>query len=449
MAVLNFTLSPEALGKLHDALVCLGKFSEAVSIEAVHDKLILTALNSSKSAYASFTLIGNKFFSKYQYRGVGGQAREKFNCKIYNKALLSVFKGRVVDPTREKDTAVERCDVSIEDGEGETKSRFIIKIVCRHGVLKTYRLTFESVAPMHALFVKDAALNRWSIASKTLREFVEHFGPGAEQLDIYSEDGRVSLTSYTEKVMSGNQVLKQPLHTTVAIDTLEFGEFSVEEMLHIVISVKDFKSIITHAGIFSTTVTALYSHPSSPMQITYSDEGLFCEFILMTIGDSRAASATPAPGAARAVSNRPPSRPALEATSSSRRSATSNMPPPPVSTAASISSEAAKSKSSRPPPPAPQPSLPPSQAMFVPDDDQRWEPVNYEDEEDEMLMWGEPEDNQPMTINSVQRLQREAAQSQIINDHATRATAGPGDTPTQIIDPTQRREEVRPSRYHQ
>ena len=33
---------------------------------------------------------------------------------------------------------------------------------------------------------------------------MEHFGPGTEQLDIYSEDGRVSLTSYTEKVMSGS-----------------------------------------------------------------------------------------------------------------------------------------------------------------------------------------------------------------------------------------------------
>ena len=39
MAILNFTLSPEALSKLHDALVCLGKFSESVSIEAVYDKV--------------------------------------------------------------------------------------------------------------------------------------------------------------------------------------------------------------------------------------------------------------------------------------------------------------------------------------------------------------------------------------------------------------------------
>src|SRR3954466_4566744 len=72
------------------------------------------------------------------------------------------------------------------------------------GVLKTYRLTFEAVAPMHALFVKESANNNWSISSRTLREYVEHFGPGTEQLDIYSEDGKVSFTSYTEKIMSGS-----------------------------------------------------------------------------------------------------------------------------------------------------------------------------------------------------------------------------------------------------
>jgi hypothetical protein len=49
------------------------------------------------------------------------------------QALLSVFKGRVFDPSREKDTAIERCDVSVEDGEGKAKSRFVIKMVCRHG----------------------------------------------------------------------------------------------------------------------------------------------------------------------------------------------------------------------------------------------------------------------------------------------------------------------------
>jgi cell cycle checkpoint control protein RAD9A len=57
---------------------------------------------------------------------------------------------------------------------------------------------------MHAVFTAEHAKNRWAISSKTLREFVEHFGPRTEQLDIYSEDGRVTFTSYTEKITAGN-----------------------------------------------------------------------------------------------------------------------------------------------------------------------------------------------------------------------------------------------------
>jgi hypothetical protein len=38
-----------------------------------------------------------------------------------------------VDPLREKDIGIEKCEVSIEDGAGESKSRFIVKMTCRHG----------------------------------------------------------------------------------------------------------------------------------------------------------------------------------------------------------------------------------------------------------------------------------------------------------------------------
>lgn len=39
MAILILTLSPEAVGKLHDAIACLGKFSEAVAIDANRDNV--------------------------------------------------------------------------------------------------------------------------------------------------------------------------------------------------------------------------------------------------------------------------------------------------------------------------------------------------------------------------------------------------------------------------
>ncbi len=182
------------------------------------------------------------------------------------------------------------------------------------------------------------------------------------------------------------EILKQPLHTTIAIDTLEFSEFSVEEKLHIVISVKDFKVIVAHAGTTNTIVRALYSHPSNPMQFSYSEDGILSEFILMTIGESRAASATPAPNASRLNTKRSASRPPLEATSSSKRTAISQMPPPPTSAAPSMVRQA--SRAPRPSPPPPQPSDQ-SQSLFLPaaDDDRRWDPTNFEEDEDEMLMW--------------------------------------------------------------
>jgi cell cycle checkpoint control protein RAD9A len=176
------------------------------------------------------------------------------------------------------------------------------------------------------------------------------------------------------------------------VDTLEFGEFVVEEKLHIVISVKDFKSIIAHAGIGNTMVKALYSRPTSPMQLTYSEDGILSEFILMTIGESRGASATPAPNASRANSKRPALRQPLEATASFKRAATS-MPPPPTTAAPSLSREPTRARVSRPSPPPPQPSLQ-SEALFVTDaeDDRRWDPTNFDEEEDEMLLWDTPGD---------------------------------------------------------
>lgn len=56
---------------------------------------------------------------------------------------------------------------------------------------------------MHAVFNRNAAKNTWTISAATLRSFVEYFGVNTEQLDISSENGRATFTSYTEKVMNG------------------------------------------------------------------------------------------------------------------------------------------------------------------------------------------------------------------------------------------------------
>ena len=90
---------------------------------------------------------------------------------MYTKALLSVFKGRLYDPLG-RDGAIDRCEVSVQDRENEMQCRFIVKMVCNQGVIKTYKLTYEAVDVMHALFDRSVAKNKWSMHSGAVKEYI-------------------------------------------------------------------------------------------------------------------------------------------------------------------------------------------------------------------------------------------------------------------------------------
>jgi cell cycle checkpoint control protein RAD9A len=299
----------------------------------------------------------------------------------------------------------------------------------------------------HAIFDKKRAQNTWSIQSKLLREFTEYFGPRTEQLDIFSENGRATFTSYTEKITDGKgtqspppipprlhspsishipytEVLKAPLHTSIALDTLDFTTFSAEDGLHIGISVKDFKSIVIHAETLHTTVTARFSRPGRPLQLSYEQGGMLCEFTLMTLSDVNASdttstatgTATPRNASARPESRQPSTisfaaskavKTALSAAPRPDQQPQAPMPPPPLASVTtdpakptsinrSVTSQPSQSSqqqrnspmkplSSAPPPP--QSTLDPN-SLFIPcDDDRRWDEPAYEDADEDMLGW--------------------------------------------------------------
>ena len=65
----------------------------------------------------------------------------------------------------------------------------------------------------------------------------------------------------------------------------EFDDIDVEDKLHIIISVKDFRAIIQHAGITGNEISARYSIPAKPIQLAYSSDAISCEFLIMTVGE--------------------------------------------------------------------------------------------------------------------------------------------------------------------
>ncbi|PPJ57376.1 hypothetical protein CBER1_01424 [Cercospora berteroae] len=409
MPVLTFSLSPEATERIFELLQCLAKFGDAVSIEAKGDKFTLTALNSSRTAYASFALDARSFFLDYDFDAnsqASGQASggDRFTCQLYNKALQAVFKGRAGDPRR-PETAIERCDVSIHDGEESAECRLIVKMLSKHGMTKTYRLTYEAVEVMHALFDKAAATQGFRISSRILREYSEHFAPKTEQLDMVAQEGKVTFTSFTERSVDQKGMLQQPLETAIAIHTEDFEDFHMQQDLHIVINVNDFRAIAIHAETLRGPVTARFSAPNRPLQFEYQNFGVHSEFTLMTTGDRRGIASAPGSNV-KYVSTR------ANGTSSSRQPSIAslqgggpalNEPRPttrpnaakPVSIESQrptlrdqVSTMGASMADDEDPDP---------DSLFVPDggaeEDQAWDAPNYENDEDEMLGWDASNDN--------------------------------------------------------
>lgn len=53
---------------------------------------------------------------------------------LISQALLSVFKGRASE--KDKDTAVERCEVELHEGPEQTECRLVVRRLCGLGKAK-------------------------------------------------------------------------------------------------------------------------------------------------------------------------------------------------------------------------------------------------------------------------------------------------------------------------
>lgn len=185
-------------------------------------------------------------------------------------------------------------------------------------------------------------------------------------------------------------VLKKPLHTNISVEMAEFDEVDVQDKLHIIISVKDFRASLQHAQITSGELATYYSEPGRPMKLSYSADGILCDFILMTVGEQDAitqkhkntrarASKTPKPGPASKPDGSVASNQAEEVPKPVQNPPQQNTPPRPRQTQFAI----------RPPPVPPRPPVTArsdrsDSPLFVEqdDEDQQWEPVDREDEDE-------------------------------------------------------------------
>jgi hypothetical protein len=66
--------------------------------------------------------------------------------------------------------------------------------------------------PVHAKFNRQEALYHWSISSRTLKQLVDHFGPGTEYLEVNTDGDHVNFTCFSEKTISDDGMMLRLSH---------------------------------------------------------------------------------------------------------------------------------------------------------------------------------------------------------------------------------------------
>ncbi|BFZ59673.1 hypothetical protein YB2330_000687 [Saitoella coloradoensis] len=286
---MNAVIPGQHLKEFSRILVCLSKLGDEVTIEPKGGKLILSSLNSSKSAFGMVVLHATKFFDRYDLNDLGDEGG--MTCKVNLRLLLSIFRSRNIEARDNKDMSVEKCELRMVNSSSTGESRLVVRLICKHSVLKTYKLTYESANPMHAVMDKSMCNAHWRISSKMLREYSEHFANKAEELTFaVDEGGRIVLTSFTEGLVSEGETLRQPIQTTLSLDPSEFDDFSVPASTQFTLTLREFKAIIGVADSFNPPLplSAYYSTSGGrPVNFSFEkpEQGIVGEFIVSTIAE--------------------------------------------------------------------------------------------------------------------------------------------------------------------
>lgn len=201
------------------------------------------------------------------------------------------------------------------------------------------------------------------------------------------------------------EILKQPVHTSVAIDRRDFDDFMVQDNLHVAINLKDFKAVIAHAETADALLTARYTRPCRPLQLAYEYGGVKSEFTLMTRGEAGNEDNVPdsSRNSARqslARQTQPPTQVSRGAPTRPENSRQRPMPPPAPATATAPRSRPVRPLMGTPAasrgggesdsqdvrPPAPSMDF---DSLFVPaDDDRQWDVPNDDDAaQEDILGW--------------------------------------------------------------
>ncbi|KAM4636150.1 cell cycle checkpoint control protein RAD9A [Discoglossus pictus] len=254
----------KALGRTVHSLSRIG---DELYFEPLEDGLCLRSVNSSRSAYACFTLAPLFFHS---YEATGGPC----HCKIHMKSVVSVFRSL---PSLEK--TVEKCLISLS----ATSSRLVIQLLCKYGVTKTHNLSYQDCESLQAVYNPDSCPNVLRAPARLLSDAVMHFPSTlAEVTLLASPCGKVTLRNYVEEEVDPSKAML----TELSLTREEFMVYQLQKQSEITFCLREFRGLLSFAESTSLPVTIHFDSPGCPAVFSVDDTVLEVHFVLATLTDT-------------------------------------------------------------------------------------------------------------------------------------------------------------------
>ncbi|NWV42734.1 RAD9A protein, partial [Grantiella picta] len=235
----------------------LSRIGDELYLEPTDSGLSLRAVNSSRSAFASF-LFAPLFFQLYE-PGFTGPDTELFRCKVHMKSFLGVFRSL---PSLEK--SVGKCLILLKP----RACRLVLQLHCKYGVTKTHNLAFQECERLQAVFDTQSCASRLCTPARVLAEAMVHFPPTLAEVTLQTgPGGKISLQNYL----------------WLAED--EFQSVAVAPGSHITFCLKEFRGLLSFAEASNLPLTIHFDEPGRPVVFTLDDTVLEVHLVLATLSD--------------------------------------------------------------------------------------------------------------------------------------------------------------------
>ncbi|KAK1233647.1 hypothetical protein PQX77_003191 [Marasmius sp. AFHP31] len=251
----------------------------------------MSCTNSSKSAYCRFRY-SRQFFSRYRVgnsstTNVGLDEVEPVTGQLMTKALLSILKHHFGD------SSVEKCEISIVEGENpdtddedSLESRLVVRLHCKHGVVKTHKLVLMTPSSLLAPGIPDTTdESLLTIGPRAMREIIEHFplakGIKADPQLIWNfGDTEVQVKSLESSIDSRG---KAQLSTELTISADEFDVYNLDSApIILAFHLREFNATIAFAEASALCLDLRFTTPAAPLFIDVEGDNFETLFVIST-----------------------------------------------------------------------------------------------------------------------------------------------------------------------